>query len=261
MFKAIFQYRQYILSNAIGDLRYRYAGSAIGMFWHILTPLLQIIVYTYVFSEIMSTKLPTLDNVGSFSLYLCSGMFCWFAFSECLTRGANTFIESSAFLKKLSVPEIVFVAQKVLATLFNCLLTYIIIFIYSIFILKTVYIYWILVPFIIILVVLFGFGLATILASLNVFFRDTAQFVNILTLVWMWLTPIVYVEQILPENFKTLIYLNPIYPYIRSLHDIILFGIAPQFYVWAGMIIYSTVSVTIGFFVLRKLSGDIRDLL
>lgn len=261
MIKSLYEYKDYIIANAIGELKYRYAGSTIGFFWNILNPLLQIIVYTFVFSSIMKAKLNVLATTGSFSLYLCAGMFGWLAFQECVNRGTNTFIENSSFLKKLPVPEVVFLAQKALSTLLSCLINYVLIFIYGIMILKSISVNWFIVPVILFLFILLGFGISIFLATLNVFFRDTAQIVGVIMMIWMWITPIVYVKEILPEQFVGIMNINIVYPYVNALQQIIVFGAMPPAIDFVKMIVFALVSIVIGFIILKKYAQEIRDLI
>lgn len=260
MLDAIYRYRNYIISNAISELKYRYAGSSLGFFWNIVNPVLQIIVYTFVFSNIMQSKMEALKNTSGFSLYLCAGMFGWLAFNECVARGANTFVEVSSFLKKLSVPEYVFVAQKSLASLLNCLLNYVIIFIYSIIVSGAITIYWLYVPIVLILLLMFGHGLAMLFATINVFFRDTVQIINVLLMIMMWITPIVYVPEILPEVYQRILNFNILYPFIHSLQQIIVFGNTPDFMDFIKMIIIAVCSVALGCVITKKNISEIRDL-
>ena len=115
----LWRYRAYIVKNALSDVRYRYAGSAMGIAWNVITPLAQIVIYSFVFSQIMVTRLTGLGSQASFTLYLCAGLLPWAAFTDCVLRGANAFIENAHYLKKLPIPEQVFVAKNAMAaTLF-----------------------------------------------------------------------------------------------------------------------------------------------
>ena len=259
MLKSLYTYRNYIVSNAVGELKYRFAGSSLGFFWNIINPILQIIVYTFVFSNIMQAKMEALNGTSGFSLYLCAGMFAWLAFNECVSRGTNTFIESSSFLKKLSVPEYVFIAQKALSSLLSCFINYVIILGYSIIVSGKVSVYWLFVPLILIFMILCGYGLSLFLATINVFLRDTIQVVNVFMMIWMWLTPIVYVKEILPEQYVGILNFNIIYPFIDSLQQIIVFGNAPSIEAMVKMVIISSVCVFIGYFVTKKNISEIRD--
>ncbi len=104
-------YRLFIWRSAISDLRYRYAGSAMGIFWNVLIPLLQILILTVVFSQIMAVRLPGAGSTEVFAIYLCSGLLPWLGFSECVSRGTQSFLENATYLKKLPIPEQIFVAQ------------------------------------------------------------------------------------------------------------------------------------------------------
>ena len=106
----LWRYRSFILRNAARipestreELRKR---------GHVINPLAQILIYTLVFSQLMEMRLPGSVAAGAFALYLCAGILPWTAFSDCVLRGANAFIENAAYLKKLPIPEQVFVAQN-----------------------------------------------------------------------------------------------------------------------------------------------------
>lgn len=261
MFKTLMENKEYIVSNAKGELKYRYAGSMIGFFWNILNPLLQIIVYTFVFSAIMKAKLSSLETTGSFSLYLCAGMFGWLSFQECLNRGTNTFVENSSFLKKLPIPEIVFLAQKTLSTFLSCIINYSLIFVYSLIILRRTTISWLLIPIILLLFIALGFGISMFLSTLNVFFRDAVQLVGVLMMIWMWVTPIVYVKEILPESLIEVLNFNIAYPYINALQQIIVFNTLPPLGDFIKMLTFTATSIVLGYIFLRRYSKELRDLL
>src|SRR5207247_5184233 len=96
----LWRYRAFIVKNALSDVRYRYAGSAMGIAWNVITPLAQIVIYSLVFSQIMVTRLAVPGSDTSFALYLCAGLLPWAAFSDCVQRGASAFIENAHYFKK-----------------------------------------------------------------------------------------------------------------------------------------------------------------
>src|SRR5215468_3179312 len=111
----LWRYRGFIVRNALSDIRHRYAGSAAGVAWNVINPLAQIVIYSLVFSQIMVVRMPSGGSGTMFALYLCAGLLPWSAFSECILRGTNAFIENALYLKKLPIPEQVFVAQNAVA--------------------------------------------------------------------------------------------------------------------------------------------------
>ena len=112
-------YRLFIWRSAMSDLRHRYAGSTMGVFWNVLIPLAQILIYTLVFSQIMKIRLPGAGSTVVFAIYLCSGLLPWLGFSECVSRGTQSFLENAHYLKKLPIPEQVFAAQNAVGGTLN----------------------------------------------------------------------------------------------------------------------------------------------
>jgi ABC-type polysaccharide/polyol phosphate export permease len=120
---------------------------------------------------------------------------------------------------------------------------------------------WLLVPFILILMQGFGFGLGLILSSLNVFFNDIGQMLGVTIRVWIWLTPIIYTKDILPEKFAIFMNFNPAYPYIDALHNTIVYRELPVNWHWGVMAVYALAAPAIGYLILRKLRPEIRDVI
>src|SRR5437588_4313811 len=111
MVRGLYQYRGFIWRRAVADLRHRYAGTGLGVVWNVLHPLAMIAIYSVLFSALMAADVPGVPGRFAYVLYLCSGFLPWLAFSECVTRGCNAFLDNAAYLKKLPMPEQVFVAQ------------------------------------------------------------------------------------------------------------------------------------------------------
>lgn len=141
------------------------------------------------------------------------------------------------------------------------MISYIIIFFYSIVITKKISISWVMVPVILLLLFLSGFGLAMFFAVANVYFQDTVQIVNVALMIWMWMTPIVYVKTILPRQLTGMIEQNPIYPFIDSLQQIIVRGQMPQIRQLLQMAVCAIVSVSIGYLVTKRNLSQIRDMI
>ena len=107
----------------------------------------------------------------------------------------------------------------------------------------------------------FGFGLGLIFSTLNVFLRDIGQALVIALQLWMWLTPIVYVEQILPPGLQAVLRYNPAYPFIDALHRMISAGKWPAPWQWPVMLFWAVATPVVGYLVLRRLRPEIRDVL
>ncbi|NOU92961.1 hypothetical protein GC093_06890 [Paenibacillus sp. LMG 31456] len=259
--RTIWQYRKYIWGNAVSELKNRYAGSSLGVLWNILQPLFQILIFTYVFSQIMIAKLPDMESSTAFAIYLCAGLIPWAAFSDIVIRGSNAFLENATYLKKLAIPEYIFIIQIGISSGITLLISMCLLFIIVLLIGGSVSFLWVLLPFILFLLLLFALGLAFLLASINVFFKDVGQFLGTFIQIWMWLTPIVYVTEIVPTGFAKILTYNPLYYYIDSLHQIIVFSHLPNSLNWFFMLIFAMLSMILGTIVLKILRSEIRDVI
>lgn len=257
----LYRYRAYIFTNALNDLRLRYAGSGFGALWNIFLPVSQILIYTLVFSQIMTMR-GALGRAGNdFILYLCSGLFPWLAFSASVIQGSNALRVNARYLNKLPIPEEIFVA-KLAVTETLVLSVYLVLLVIAApflghFPSGTI----LLLPVAGILFQLLAFGLALLLAPLVILFQDIAQVINIVMRLGMWLAPIVYVDSLLSEETVDLLRWNPAYYYITTFHDLFLWGQVPPWTTWAIMIGWAAVFVGIAYWVLQNLRPDLRDVL
>jgi len=259
--RVLWTYRLFIWRSAMSDLRHRYAGSAMGIFWNILIPLLQILILTIVFSQIMEVRLPGAGSAKAFAVYLCSGLLPWLGFSECVTRGTQSFLENATYLKKLPIPEQIFVAQNALGSTLSLGISMSLLFLLTLVLKVELTWAWLVVTMVILLLQSFGFGLGLMLGSLNVFFRDIGQGLGIVLQMWMWLTPIVYVKDILPGLVQRLLVFNPAFPFIDSLQGIVVRGLWPAPWHWGLMSFWALTAPLAGYMILRKLKPEIRDVI
>ncbi len=257
----LWRYRAYILKNALSDVRYRYAGSAMGIAWNVITPLAQIVIYSFVFSQIMVLRLTGLGAKANFTLYLCAGLLPWAAFTDCVLRGANAFIENAHYLKKLPIPEQIFVAKNAAAATLFLGISMTALGVVTVLVGGPLSLAWLGVPVALLLFQGFGFGLGLFFGTLNVFVRDIGHALLIALQLWMWLTPIVYIETILPARAQALLAYNPTYPFIDALHRMIVGGEWPGALQWTVMVFWACVAPVGGYLVLRRLRPELRDTL
>ncbi len=262
MISNIIRYREYIWQNAYSDLRNRYAGSSFGFLWLALNPLAQIIIYSLIFTTIMKIGLPvTNETPVSFTIYLCSGLLPWIGFAEIVSRSTNVLLMHSNDITMTSLPEEVLFTRYACTGYITMLLSMSLLLLISLlFGLKT-NISWLFLPGILALLVIFACGLGMVLGVLNVFSRDVGQFVNIILPILMWTVPIVYVDSVLSENIRFYLSYNPLYPFVSSLHNIILFRSFPNIGTWVTMSVIAISPLILGYTLLRLLRNELRDVL
>ena len=206
-------------------------------------------------------RIAELPSGFGFAIYLCAGLIPWLSFSETVTRCTNSFVENANYLKKLAIPEQVFVAQDAGSSFLSLMIGMALL----VAICCTLGHYpgwsWLALPLILILLQGFGFGLGLLLGVLNTFFRDISQALGLCMQLWFWVTPIVYTENILPPWLREWLPLNPAYPFIHALHTVIVDKGWPTGNVLATMCYLAFGFPVLGYLVLKKLRPEIRDVL
>jgi lipopolysaccharide transport system permease protein len=262
MLADLFQYRRYIRQNAVRDIRHRYAGTGLGFFWHVISPFMQILIYWIVFSRIMPVSIPEMDGVpGAYAVYLSSMLLPWVSFSDALSRGTGSFLENAAYLKRLPIPGHIFVATSVATATIQLGISLVILIIFSMALGWHPGWTWLLLPVVCVMLQVMGFGIGLLLGTLNVFFRDVAQFLTVFVQIWMWSVPIVYTETILPKAYRAILPFNPPYVFFLTIRDVFVQKILPPAWVWPAMAGWIVLFVAIGLFVFRGLRAEVRDVL
>lgn len=260
--RSLWRYRRFIWTAALNDLRHRYAGSGLGVFWNVATPLAMMTIYTFVFSTALAPRFGAAGvTPGSFPLYLSAGFLPWVAFVDCVTRGTQSLVANSVYLKKLPIPEQVFVAQTAVSAVLGMLISVGLLIGLALVFGQSPQWTWLLLPVVVVLWQGFGFGLALALSTLNVFFRDVGQVLSVLLQIWMWSVPIVYLEDMLPQGYRAGLSFNPAYPFVRALRDAYLYAELPPPWMWGAMLGWGLVTVSVGWMLLGRFRTEIRDAL
>lgn len=241
------------------EFKVRYLGSILGSYWNLIHPLIMILIYTMVFSRVMHNRLGADAGPFSYSIYLCSGLLAWNLLSEIMNRGAVTLLDNAGFLKKLSFPPVILFGASLASAFVNFFISFSIFLVILLIIKPMTPVLFLLYMLTVLLLALFGFGLAVGVGCLNVFTRDFQQMVSVVFQLWFWFTPIVYLTSALPELAKKLLYFNPAFAFIEPLHQLFYFQEVPEAKFWLMMVGWVTLSLAFGAFVYRKLISHVRD--
>lgn len=246
----LYQYREMMFNLVRKDLRTRYKGSILGFLWTFVNPLLQLIVYSIVFSVIMRV------NVEQFYMYLFVALIPWIFFTTSIQGGATCILASKDLVKKIYFPRLIIPLSTVNAAFMNMLFSMVVVFAVLIFSGRGLSRYIFLLPVIMILEYCFVLGLAFIFAALNVFFRDIEHILGIVTMAWFYLTPIVYTVDMIPEQYLGLFYLNPMTNIIISYRDILYYKRPPQFETLGSIVLWSIGFIVLGYMIFQKLQKN-----
>lgn len=246
--KELYEYRQMIISLVRRDLRGRYKGSVLGFLWTFLNPLLQLIVYTIVFSLILRA------GIDKFYLFLFVALVPWIFFSTCITGGSSCILAQQDMVKKIYFPREVLPVSFVTSQYVNMLFSFIIIFIVVVLsgvginLIALLYL-----PIIMIVEYIMALGVVMLVSSLTVYFRDLEYILGIVSMAWMYLTPVLYPVETVPENLVPIFNLNPMAPIIIAYRDILYYKQIPQLETLLQAFILGVVVLIIGCFTFSKL--------
>lgn len=261
MLRAVFAYRFFILSSVKNDLKIRFLRSKLGTLWMIIHPLTQVLIFALILSEVLSAKLPGIDNKYAYALYLMAGTLGWTLFAETVSKCVGLFIDNANLMKKMAFPRIC-LPLITLGTMFvqNMLL------LLAIFIVFAVLghfpgpqVLWL--PLLTLLTLLLSLSLGTLLGVLNVFVRDIGQVVPVVLQALFWLTPIVYNLQILPASTQAWFRLNPLYPLITSYQNVLVYNKSPLWGDLMGLTLAALALGALSLVVFRRASAEMVDVL
>lgn len=261
MLRAIWNYRFFVLSSIRNELRLRFIRSKLGGLWMVIHPLAQVLIFALILSEILSAKLPGIENKHAYALYLMAGTLAWTLFAETLAKCMNLFIDNGNLMKKMAFPRICLPLIASGTTLVNNLLLAAAIF--GVFAvlghIPGPQVFWL--PLLIIIILMLALGVGLILGVLNVFMRDIGQVVPVVLQALFWLTPIVYMLNILPERQQHWFRFNPLYPLVTSYQNIMVFNKPPLFWDLSWLSLGATVLLLVGLLMFRRASPEMVDAL
>ncbi|MFI3237864.1 MAG: ABC transporter permease [Lachnospiraceae bacterium] len=252
--KEIYDYREMIRSLVKKDLRSRYKGSALGFLWTFLNPLLQLMVYTLVFSVIMRS------GIEKYYIFLFVALIPWIFFATSLSAGSSCIIAQKDLVKKIYFPRQVLPIAHVTTCFVNMLLTFVVVFgavaVAGIGINPVAICY---LPIIMFVEYLLALGFALLTSALTVYFRDLEYILGIITMAWQFLTPIMYSIEMVPENIQRIFYLNPMTSIIVAYRDILYYKQVPEVSTLLSALILGVVVLAIGCVVFDKLQKHFAE--
>ena len=221
--KEIYEYREMIFSLVRRDLQGRYKGSILGFFWTFLNPLLQLCVYTVVFSIILR------NDIEQYYLFLFVALVPWIFFSTSVSGGASVIWSQQDMVKKIYFPRQVLPITFVTSQFVNMFLSFLVVFFVLIISGKGISIVALMyMPIIMIVEYILCLGMAFITSALTVYLRDLEYLLSIITMAWQFLTPVMYSIDIVPEQLLPLFNVNPMTPIIIAYRDILYYKTVPQ---------------------------------
>ncbi len=233
----MWRHRYLITQMVKRDVVGRYRGSLLGLVWSFLHPLFMLLVYLFVFGVVFRIKWGVAPQSGGkeFGVILFSGLILHALFAECLVRAPGIIAGNVQFVKKVVFPLEVFPVMIVCTAFFHFSIGFLLLFIFNTFSDFTVHATVLLAPVVLLPIVLLAMGVSWFLASVGVFVRDVGQMTGILATVLLFLCPIFYPLDAVPEQLRWLLYFNPLTLIVEQFRNIVIFGKSPQ---WGALAVY-----------------------
>ncbi len=252
--KEIYAYREMIFSLVRRDLKGRYKGSVLGFFWTFLNPLLQLCVYTVVFSIILRA------GIEQYYLHLFVALVPWLFFSVCFTGGASCIRSQQDMVKKIYFPREVLPIAHCTSQFVNMCLSFIVVLFVVLLSGRGLHPLPLLcMPLVMFVEYLLCLGTDLIISAITVYIRDLEYLSGIIVMAWQFLTPIMYSIDIVPERLLPIFMINPMTPVIIAYRDILYYGRIPQLVTLIHCTVVGVLLVIIGFWVFGKLKKGFAE--
>jgi len=265
----LYQHRNLIYTLVQRELKARYRGSMLGFFWTFLNPFLLMVIYSLVFSVFLRYSDPAIQP---YAVYLFSGLLPWLWFSSATIESTASLLEGGNLVKKVIFPTEILPIVKVLSNLVNFLLSLLMLIpfnIYYLYISKTANTLYkpfslslVYLPVVVLVHLAFIMGLALLLSSLNVHFRDIFQLIANLLTFWFFLTPIIYPKETLLNGSAMMRWqyrLNPLAHITAAYQHIFFYGRTPDLAALAKVFAGSFVLILAGYWVFDRLRDSFSE--
>ncbi len=220
---ALIKKYKFLLKQLVSrDFKTRYKRSVLGVFWSFLNPLLMMIVQYLVFSQLFKA------DIDNYPVYLLSGLVVFNFFNEAVGQALISIVGNASLITKVYLPKYVYPITKVLSSSINLLMSWIPLMIAAFITGEGFTKAYLMIPYILICLVIFTMGWGMIMAAGMTFFRDLQFLWGIISMIWMYMTPIFYPLTIVPKEIRMYFEYNPMLHYVNAIRSIVLDGVTPK---------------------------------
>jgi len=251
----LLRYRQLVAMLVVRELKVRYKRSVLGLLWTMLNPLLLMVVYTVVFATIMRTA------ERNFAIFVLSGLLPWLFFSVSLVQGLNSILANQELIRKIRIPQAVFPLSVVGSNLVNFALSLLPLLLLMAVLRQPIRPALLFLPVAMLVVAIFTTGATLLLATFTVFFRDVRHLTEVLLQMLLYLSPVFYNLQVLPQRdawwfhaLQLVLRLNPLSYLFALVRDPIFYGRLPAAQVVGISVAAAALLLVLGFAVFQRLS-------
>lgn len=261
-FSSAWKNKELILALTQREIIGRYQGSYLGILWSFFNPVLMLFVYTFVFSVIFGARWSSQsDSKSEFALVLFSGLIIFNIFAECANRAPGLILNNSNYVKKVVFPLEILPWVSLGSALFHATISFSVWLITYLFVVGPPPITTPLVAVTVLPLIFFVLGFSWAFSALGVYLRDLAQITSVITSILMFLSPIFYPTTAIPEEYRSLLRLNPLTEAIEQGRDVLLWGRIPDLTLFLSCLGGSLLVAYLGFLFFQKTRKGFADVL
>ncbi len=234
---------------------------SLGDFWYLISPIIMIFIYTVIFSKFIQMKLGVTKSEYAYSIYLVPGLFAWSAFSTLFNRVAMVFIEKGDLLKKINVPAYSFMISVLIVEFLLFLISMGLGILFLIIINHPVNLKFLYLLPVMVLESFFGFFLGVIFSLFVPFFKDLKEVIPILLQLWFWITPIVYVKEMIYDKFPYIVDYNPAYFFIEFYQNLFLYSKVSNLDKIFALFLITLFLFFLAVYLYKKMVPEIKDII
>jgi lipopolysaccharide transport system permease protein len=256
------RHRVLIFRLTAREFSQRFRGSMLGITWAVLMPLFTASVYTFVFAKVFKARwIGAPDGPFDFAVIYLTGMVVHTIFAESIARAPSLVVGNASYVTKVVFPLEILPVVTVLTALVNAGIGITIVLIGNLVLNGTIHLTVLMLPLVIAPYLFFVVGLAFFFAAAGAYLRDLSQVVSLLITVTLFLTPIFFPIEAVPEKLRYVILLNPLTFVVQQARDVTIFGRWPNFIGLSGYTTAALAVLACGFWVFQKLRNGFADVL
>lgn len=260
--QSLWSHRRLIVQMTRREIVARYQGSVMGMLWSLITPIFMLTIYTFVFSVVFKARWgDTGVGQGEFAIVLFAGLIVHGFFAEMLGRAPLLVLGNANYVKKVVFPLEILPFVQLLSAGFNALVSLAILLVAQVIIMGHIPWTALWTPVVLFPLLVLTLAVGWVLASLGVFLRDVAQTMGLLTTVLLFLSPVFFPVESLPEFVRPWMHANPLTFMIEQLRDVLIFGRQPHWLGWLIYLILAWAAAAVGVFWFQKTRKGFADVL
>lgn len=258
----LLRHRHLVKTLAWREIAGRYRGSAGGLLWSLVTPILMLSVYTAVFSGIFQARWSQeTSSPLDYALQLFAGLIVHGLAAECLNRSPALIVSNVSYVKRVVFPLYLLPVVNMIAAVFHFAISLAVLLLFNAAVHGTIHWTTLWLPVVILPYVILLLGVGWLLAALGVYLRDISQVMGLATMILMFLSPVFYPASALPERFRPIFQWNPLTIIIEESRNVILNGVSPDF---SALAAYFGVAVLVsigGYYSFMKMQKGFADVL